>query len=222
MKRIIPWTQAVNMCLRNLSNNTATHLIRKKQNSNTKTKRAQLHKHWEGNSWSAEIKGAWESTSPSLSFSSPRAVPTASQGLLLRPWADDLVPAKIGALLISARGMLWACSWQILIVQDLLGWKRSLSWARSLMFLALHHCRRDFISLNQLLLGSSRRSTQIISSLACVHPQLFSREPCWKLWPLFCSWKLLGEGVVLELPHFTVCFSLSLSGWDTYLVCMWV
>ena len=87
------------------SNKPATNLVRGgKKTSNTKTKNSQLYKHWEGNSWSAEIKGACESTSPSPDFSSPIEVLAASQGLLLQLCEDDLVPAKIGALLISAGG----------------------------------------------------------------------------------------------------------------------
>lgn len=75
--------------------------------------------------------------------------------------------------------MLWACSWQILIVQDPLGWKRSLRWARSLIFPALHQSRRDFISLNWPLLGISLRSTQIILLLAALGC-LFSPHNCFQ------------------------------------------
>lgn len=84
---------------------TTQHKFNKeKKPSYTKTKNSQLYKHWDGNSWSAEIKGAWESTShhPISWLLLPHRGPWASQGSLLQSCADDLVPAKIGVLLISA------------------------------------------------------------------------------------------------------------------------
>lgn len=79
-------------------------------------------------------------------------------------------------------------------------WKRSLSWARSLIFPALRQSRRDFISAHQPLLGTSLGSTRIIFSLAalcCLFSpyNCFSRERCFKLCPLLCSWNPLQDRV---------------------------
>lgn len=99
-KGIRPWTLAVNVGLHNPSIN----LIRRKK------KKTQQHKNKElstsqtlgGQQLVSRDERSVREHLPSPAFSSPIEVPAASQGSLLQPRADDLVPAKIGALLISA------------------------------------------------------------------------------------------------------------------------
>lgn len=84
-KGIKPWTRAVNVGLHDPSNNPAIDLIREKSPCNTKTKSTQLYKHWEGNSWSAEMKGAWENTSPAPDTPSRGEVPAARPACFYSP-----------------------------------------------------------------------------------------------------------------------------------------
>lgn len=94
-------------------------------------------------------------------------------------------------------------------------WKRSLSWARSLIFPALRQSRRDFISAHQPLLGTSLGSTRIIFSLAALGC-LFSPYNCFQgsavLSCILCSAAEIhtGQGKPWTQP-ITVCSSLSLA-----------
>lgn len=193
------------------SNNPAINLIRKKKTSNTKTKNSQLYKHWEGNSWSAEIKGAWESTSPSPEFSSPIEVPSASQGSLLQLCEDDLVPAKIGALW-SQQGDALGLQLADINSTGSAGVEEisQLGQVTCIPCSALEQKGLHFPELAPA--GYFPRSTQIILLLAALG-RLFSPHNCFqgrlfKLCPLLCSWNLLHDGWTLSSRHH--CFSLSL------------
>lgn len=198
-KGIRPWTLAVNVGLHNPSNNPGTNLIRKKSPSNTKTKNSQLYKHWECNSWSAEIKGAWENTSPSPAFSSPVEVPAASQGSLLQPCADDLVPAKIGTLwsqqgdalglqLVDINSTGSAGVEEISQLGQVTRIPCSESEQKELHFPASAPAGYfSRVNSDHFLTGCSR-------SLVLT-PQLFSRERCFSRALCSCSWNLLQDRV---------------------------